>query len=230
MPRYGWFLLAAISFLVVAGPLASGRLVPPAVGAGAFALGGAIALLSGIGLGAAALYAARRRRAWARPAAIATVIPLLIGLAFVGLILARLGPATRFNDVTTDLNDPPVFVVGPAAGAAYPPAFVAWHRQSYPSLTSVVLREPPDAALERVLRAAGRMPDWEIAHTDRASRTMQAVARTRLFRFEDDIVIRIRESAGQSIVDLRSRSRLGRGDRGANAARIAAFIALLDQK
>jgi uncharacterized protein (DUF1499 family) len=46
---------------------------------------------------------------------------------------------------------------------------------------------------------------------------------TRIFRFVDDIVVRVRPSNGGSIVDVRSKSRDGRGDMGANAARIRAF-------
>ena len=44
-----------------------------------------------------------------------------------------------------------------------------------------------------------------------------------LFRFVDDIVVRIRTAPGGSIVDVRSTSRVGESDLGANAARIRAF-------
>jgi len=41
--------------------------------------------------------------------------------------------------------------------------------------------------------------------------------------FKDDVVIRVRTNAEGSLVDLRSVSRVGRSDLGANAARIRAF-------
>ena len=44
---------------------------------------------------------------------------------------------------------------------------------------------------------------------------------TRLFRFVDDVVIRVRPRGAGSVVDLRSNSRVGGGDLGANAERIA---------
>ncbi len=227
MPRYGWVVLGVVVFLMAAGVAASGRLVPPLWGVGTFITGGALGLLLGAGLGGAALYATLRRRPWVRRATLAGIGPLLAGLLVVGLFVLRPGPATRFNDVATDLRDPPVFAVGPAAGIGYPPAWLDWHRQAYPSLASVRLPQPPDATFEAVLRAARQMDGWEVVHADRAAGIVQAVARTRLFRFEDDVVVRIREDGGKSLVDLRSRSRIGMGDRGANAQRIQTFLAHL---
>ncbi len=59
----------------------------------------------------------------------------------------------------------------------------------------------------------------------------EAVEVTRIFRFVDDIVVRVRMSPGGngSVVDVRSKSRDGRGDLGANAARIRAFAAALHE-
>ena len=46
---------------------------------------------------------------------------------------------------------------------------------------------------------------------------------TAVFQFVDDVVIRVRPAGDGSVVDLRSNSRVGGGDLGANAARIRAF-------
>ena len=62
-------------------------------------------------------------------------------------------------------------------------------------------------------RPAGRI---RIGHID-------AVDQTLILGFTDDITIRLRPLAGQTRVDLRSVSRLGRHDFGANAKRIIAF-------
>jgi len=57
---------------------------------------------------------------------------------------------------------------------------------------------------------------------------LEAVATSRLFGFQDDIVVRVRpEGEGGSRVDVRSKSRDGKGDRGVNAARIRSFMAEL---
>jgi len=57
---------------------------------------------------------------------------------------------------------------------------------------------------------------------------IEAVAVSRVFRFADDIVVRIRPSAdGGSRVDIRSRSRDGKGDLGVNAQRIDNLLTIL---
>ena len=57
-----------------------------------------------------------------------------------------------------------------------------------------------------------------------AAGRLEAYAESRIFHFIDDIVIRVRPAPGDgSILDLRSNSRVGQGDVGANAARIRAF-------
>jgi uncharacterized protein (DUF1499 family) len=70
-----------------------------------------------------------------------------------------------------------------------------------------------------VARALG----WRISEDDPESGRIEAVATTRVFGFEDDVVIRVRARGSAARVDLRSRSRFGQGDLGANAARIRAF-------
>jgi uncharacterized protein (DUF1499 family) len=52
---------------------------------------------------------------------------------------------------------------------------------------------------------------------------IEATDTTRWFGFKDDVVIRVRPDAAGSRVDVRSKSRVGRGDAGANAARIRRF-------
>jgi uncharacterized protein (DUF1499 family) len=55
---------------------------------------------------------------------------------------------------------------------------------------------------------------------------LQAVATTALLRFKDDVVVEVRpRDDGGSTVAMRSKSRLGKGDLGANARRIRAFLA-----
>jgi uncharacterized protein (DUF1499 family) len=52
---------------------------------------------------------------------------------------------------------------------------------------------------------------------------IDAVARSLLFRFPDDITIRLRAGVGETRIDLRSASRVGRHDFGANARHIRDF-------
>jgi len=65
---------------------------------------------------------------------------------------------------------------------------------------------------------------WELVAEDSSTGLIEAVSSTRVFSFEDDVVIRVAASGSGSIVDIRSHSRIGRGDRGVNAARVHSFI------
>jgi uncharacterized protein (DUF1499 family) len=80
-------------------------------------------------------------------------------------------------------------------------------------------------AYERALGLARSMPAWTVTSADAAAGTIEAVATSRVFRFQDDIAIRVRpEPGGGSRVDVRSKSRDGKGDIGANAMRIRSFV------
>jgi len=59
--------------------------------------------------------------------------------------------------------------------------------------------------------------------------TIEATETTFWFGFKDDVVIRIRPEGAGSRVDVRSKSRVGKSDLGANAARIRRFAAALGQ-
>ena len=65
---------------------------------------------------------------------------------------------------------------------------------------------------------------WEIVHSDAASGQIEAVVSTLLFGFKDDVAIRLTAVEGGTQVDLRSVSRVGQSDLGANAARIQEFL------
>src|SRR5947207_1810213 len=56
-----------------------------------------------------------------------------------------------------------------------------------------------------------------------AAGTIEAVDTTKFFGFKDDIAIRVSATADGSKIDIRSKSRVGRGDVGTNAQRIRAY-------
>ena len=73
------------------------------------------------------------------------------------------------------------------------------------------------------------VPGWFIVYIDPATRTIEGVETSSLFRFRDDFVIQVRPGpdANSSLVEMRSRSRAGTGDFGVNYNRIREFFALL---
>ena len=118
-----------------------------------------------------------------------------------------------------------------AAGAANPPeylgpAIAVQQRKAYPDLAPLDLSMPPGDAFTKAI-AVARAMGWEIVAQKPAEGRIEATATTAWFGFKDDIVIRVAETAGGSRIDVRSKSRVGRSDVGANAARIRAYLAVL---
>jgi uncharacterized protein (DUF1499 family) len=84
-----------------------------------------------------------------------------------------------------------------------------------------------DAALEV---ARGR-PRWEVKDADARTGEIVAEARSRLWRFIDDVRVRVTlDEAGMTRVDVSSASRAGGYDFGTNARRIARFLHALDRR
>ena len=133
------------------------------------------------------------------------------------------------HDITTDADDPPVFVaVLPLRAdapnpAEYDPSVTAQQHEAYPDLTSLSLDAPPAQAFERA-RAAVEAMGWELVAAEAEAGRIEATATTFWFGFKDDVVVRIRPADGGSRIDVRSVSRVGRGDVGANARRIRTYV------
>ena len=96
-------------------------------------------------------------------------------------------------------------------------------QQAYPDIRPVISPLEPERAWVHA-RALVAQSGWQILHEDREAGTIEAVAVTPLFRFRDDVVIRIRSEGIGSRIDIRSASRLGISDLGTNARRISHFI------
>ncbi|MBP6381123.1 MAG: DUF1499 domain-containing protein [Pseudomonadales bacterium] len=186
-------------------------------------LGGAVLLL--VSLVLLALPAWRAVRA---PLAASAVLAALPALAGVAVIAPGIGlPA--IHDVSTDIADPPPFVAllalrGPGANPLVrSPEVDAAQRAAWPGLVALDSPLPPAQAFERAA-ATARELGWQVHAEDAAAGLIEASASTFWFGFVDDVVIRVRAHAGGSRIDLRSVSRVGQGDLGANARRIARFI------
>ena len=112
---------------------------------------------------------------------------------------------------------------------SYPGASVAaQQRKAYPDLAPLHIQVVPVVTFQRARKAAADL-GWQTTGIDRLDHTFEATDVTRVFRFVDDIVVRVRATGATSVVDVRSKSRDGRGDMGANAARIRAFLAAMEK-
>ena len=140
------------------------------------------------------------------------------------------------HDISTDTERPPEFVaVLPLrADAPNPPEYAgaeaaAQQHAAYPDIQPVTLQTQPGAAFRAALAAAGDM-GWEIVAADSAGGRIEATATTTWFGFKDDVVIRVEPGPQGSRIDVRSKSRVGGSDVGANAARIRKYMAKLSAR
>lgn len=161
------------------------------------------------------------------------ILALAIALAAFGIPWRMQAQARRvppIHDVTTDPEDPPVFVavVARRSGARNPveyggPTVAAQQRRAFPDLVPLDLAAPPERVLPAA-EAAARGLGWEIVAAVPAEGRLEATATTPWFGFKDDVVVRVRGRGPGSRVDVRSLSRVGVGDLGVNAARVRAFL------
>jgi uncharacterized protein (DUF1499 family) len=85
-----------------------------------------------------------------------------------------------------------------------------------------------DLALKLITKRKWHVVDAEPPAPQRDG-VIEAVARTLIMGFRDDVVVRVTASGSGSKIDLRSASRIGRSDLGANAKRIRAFLEEIDE-
>jgi uncharacterized protein (DUF1499 family) len=192
-------------------------------------VGGAAALLSLVLVGLLAV-PKWRVRPWL------PVLALCIALLAIApplILLGRAKAVPPIHDITTDVADPPAFVAllevrsQSPNGAAYGgPAVAAQQQKAYPEVKPLVSAAPPREAMQKALDAARSM-GWEVRASDTVSGRLEATATTTWFGFKDDVVVRIRPEGTGSRVDVRSVSRVGASDIGANAKRIREFLARL---
>lgn len=96
--------------------------------------------------------------------------------------------------------------------------------KAYPTLRPLVVAAEPDVAFDQALAAVKSM-GWKVAYSNLDAGQIDATATTFWYGFKDDVTVRIQPSeGGGSLVDVRSISRVGGSDLGANAARVEAFL------
>jgi uncharacterized protein (DUF1499 family) len=84
----------------------------------------------------------------------------------------------------------------------------------------------PDA-LALVENAIRSLPRWRIEAVSASPAMVKATRRTRLWRFVDDIVVRLEPIPGGTRIQARSQSRVGRGDFGQNRRNLIALLSVL---
>lgn len=154
-------------------------------------------------------------------------------LVLVGIAAAPGANLPPINDITNNLDAPPSFDAAKRATANsgrdmdYPESFGAQVKKAYPDLHPFALDVAPAEGFADSLQAAKNL-GWTIVDSNPANGSFEAEDRTAIFRFVDDVSVRVRKTDSGCAVDVRSKSRDGQGDLGANAARIRDFGTALD--
>jgi uncharacterized protein (DUF1499 family) len=188
-----------------------------------------------IGLGAALLAAVGGTLAIAggppRRVSVMAVAGVVLGALVFGVPWAYTARrAAPINDITTDAANPPRYVdIAPLRADA--PAKIEYggeetaaiQKKAYPDIAPALLNVSRDQAFERALGAAKSL-GWTLVAAVPAEGRIEATDSTLFMGFTDDIVIRVLTEGSGSRVDIRSHSRVGRGDFGTNAKRVRAFL------
>ena len=169
------------------------------------------------------------------------ILGLILGLlllAYPSYLGYRASKLPAISDITTDPGNPPRFDVlarlRPRGRNDYPGAAVAQaQRAAYPDIAPLQVNAPVkltyDIALALVAKRKWRVVDARPLTASRPEAVIEVVARTPIMGFRDDVVIRVTGTGGGARVDVRSASRYGLHDFGANAARIRSLLGDIDE-
>ena len=166
-----------------------------------------------------------------RGAILKRALPAIPGSVTMVLALQG-GSVPAIHDITTDVDDPPVFEAAQALrgkgsnSLEIKPDVIEIQTQAYPDLAPFTSPQAYASTYNLALTTAREL-GWEITREDPNAGYIEAVETTSIMQFKDDVVIRVRTSEEGSLVDLRSVSRVGQSDLGANAARIQRFLSAL---
>lgn len=192
------------------------------------------AFMGGIGLAALAvivmiIIAVRKKSGGMGKAVMVLLIGLLLAGPVAYLRLSGGGGVPPIHDITTDTVNPPQFValVGKRGADANSLVYggeelAAQQKKAYPDIVPIMVPDKPEKAFARALEVAASL-GWDVTGVVASGLRFEATDHTFWFAFADDIVLTIVATETGSRIDLRSVSRVGVSDLGANAKRIRAF-------
>jgi uncharacterized protein DUF1499 len=159
-----------------------------------------------------------------------------IVLAYPAYLAVQYRKLPAIHDITTDPIDPPRFEalarlrIGDGANTAVYAGLYSAEQQRlfYPDIETVELdisvQQAFDVALQLVTKRKWLVIDERPPQLPRRTGRIEAVARTPIMGFREDVSIRVTPDGEGSRVDIRSSSRYFEADLGSNAARITKFI------
>lgn len=169
------------------------------------------------------------------------VAAMMIGIALLAYptyLGVRGYQLPAINDVTTDPIDPPRFDVvarlRPRGTVDYAGLYAAeQQRAAYPDIEPLTVAATPQIAYDAAIGVINKRK-WRVVvdrppQAGRRDGQIEAVARTPILGFRDDVVVRVRPVREGARIDARSASRYGRHDLGANAGRLRGLLEDIDE-
>ncbi|MEN2752611.1 DUF1499 domain-containing protein [Psychrobacter sp. FBL11] len=227
-------LVSLIAFLLVAlpGPLYKYGVVDLGTAFTGFKFGVFVGIAALVLLGIQVLFQRNTvRLSSALVAVIFSAIAIIVPLSMMDT--AKSVPP--IHDISTDLTNPPKFVaIVPLRADAPNPVEYAGEetaeqqRNAYPELQTLTYTQSKSELIKATEQAAVNL-GWDLVNVDASTGIVEATDSTTWFGFKDDIVIRVTDKGSERLVDIRSKSRVGGSDLGANAERIRSFIEELNE-
>lgn len=161
-----------------------------------------------------------------------------IGIGLAVIALANIGywymeiqkGYPPIHDITTDIQNPPQFkaIVPLRANSPNPPEYIRDNgtpesqRSFYGDIEPITSNMSYEEAFQRALNTVHKL-SWTLVDENKAEGRIEAYEKLAWYGFIDDIVIRVDTTETGVEIDIRSKSRIGRGDLGVNAKRIKAY-------
>lgn len=230
--RLGWFALVVAVFSVIIVRSGILEIVPALATFAAALIFAGLAIL----LAFAGFVVIWRQGLGGLGRAVTGLVLGIVLLAYPGYLAYRGSKLPEISDITTDPGNPPHFGVlarlRPRGSSTYPGAqTAALQEKAYPDLEPLEYDAPAPVAY-RVALAIVTKRHWHIVDAvppaPRRDGMIEAVARTLIMGFRDDVVVRVHAEGAGSRVDVRSASRYGFHDFGTNAKRVAALLSDID--
>ncbi|MEM7398938.1 MAG: DUF1499 domain-containing protein [Pseudomonadota bacterium] len=198
-----------------------------------------LVLVSGVGLAVAVLIALFSLiRIWfggqtGAANSFAAIIVGLIGLAIPAYFMSKAVMLPVLNDIQTSPEEPLQFTVlldqrprdaNPLG--AQSPEQVRLQSEGYEDIGPIAVDRPAGAVFT-VVNEAVKQLGWTVVVNEAPGESgigrIEATDSSMIMGFTDDVVVRVRGDDASAVIDIRSASRYGRSDLGANAERIRAF-------
>jgi uncharacterized protein (DUF1499 family) len=181
-------------------------------------------------LGLIVMFVQRKSNAAGFVAARTAILIALVPLALIGNTLVTARSVPPIHNISTDTANPPQFqkiveLRGETSNSLlYDASSLAEvQRQAYPEVQTLLTSDTPEQAHAKALGIVDAL-GWELVNADAAAGIIEATETTAIWAFKDDVVIRITQQGERTAIDLRSVSRVGQSDIGANAKRIMKFL------